>query len=411
MGRLTTVLGDDELVLQRFEGMDHLNALYMYQVDCLAARSDLDFGELLGTHATVSLQNRQGALKHFDGIVTAGQWLGAGENGHKYRLTLKPWLFLSSLRRNQRIFHRKTVPEILEEVLSFYSRSGTFQDALVNKYPEHEYTVQYRESDLAFACRLMERSGISYYFRHAAGEHTMVLTDMTDMHEHIGARPFKPNTGHHQEDIEHFWEWEPKRRMTTGAIRLTDYNFKTPPAAMETEFSGTTAYENGDLESFDWPGHYLTHAEGQAVAKLRTERETGQEKCFEAFGDIPDLAAGMLVDLSGDPVPGTGGEYLCLSATHSYTSDNYGSGGSPGDGYAYTGRYVLMPSDAPMVPEQKTPLADVRGPQTAVVVGNSDVDCDEYGRILVRFHWDIEDAYSMRCRVSQNWAGSTWGAW
>ncbi|KGJ01656.1 hypothetical protein IT41_19575, partial [Paracoccus halophilus] len=38
-----------------------------------------------------------------------------------------------------------------------------------------------------------------------------------------------------------------------------------------------------------------------------------------------------------------------------------------------------------------------------------EIDCDEYGRILVRFHWDLANAYSMRCRVSQNWAGAGWG--
>jgi type VI secretion system secreted protein VgrG len=96
---------------------------------------------------------------------------------------------------------------------------------------------------------------------------------------------------------------------------------------------------------------------------------------------------------------------------HSYTSDNYGTGGQKGDDLAYRGQYVLMPDTAPMLPERKTPLADVRGPQTAVVVGaeGEEIDCDEYGRILVRFHWDLEGAWSMRCRVSQSWAGAGWG--
>lgn len=51
----------------------------------------------------------------------------------------------------------------------------------------------------------------------------------------------------------------------------------------------------------------------------------------------------------------------------------------------------------------------VEGPQTAVVVGEGEIDCDEFGRILVRFHWDLADARSMRCRVAQNWAGNGLG--
>ncbi|WP_339110006.1 type VI secretion system tip protein TssI/VgrG [Thioclava sp. GXIMD4216] len=145
------------------------------------------------------------------------------------------------------------------------------------------------------------------------------------------------------------------------------------------------------------------------MAQLRTQGERGQDRRFEAVGDIITLRGGTRVDLAGDTVPGTGAEYICLSASHSYTSDNYGSGGTEGDGYAYSGRYILMPSSAPLVPELKTPRADVKGPQTAVVVGDGEIDCDEYGRILVQFHWDLDADYSMRCRVSQSWAGNGWG--
>ena len=114
-------------------------------------------------------------------------------------------------------------------------------------------------------------------------------------------------------------------------------------------------------------------------------------------------------------MPGKGEEFLCLVSHHSYTSDNYGSGGTSGDGFAYTGRYVFMPSNSPLMPEKKTPRSDVVGPQTAMVVGedkedtSEEIDCDEYGRILVQFGWDLEGDYSMRCRVSQNWSGGGWG--
>ncbi|NDK36212.1 type VI secretion system Vgr family protein [Rhodovulum sulfidophilum] len=409
MGRLETALGENELVLQRVEGSERVNGLYDFEVGCLAARADLDFDALLGTHATVTLVAHDGAERDFDGLVTEARWLGAGENGHRYRLRLRPWLWLAGLRRNQRIFHNRTVVELLEELFAPYASAGRLSVELSADYPELEYTVQYGETDLAFACRMMERHGISYHFRHARGSHEMVLTDTVEAHGAIGARPFRPVDGHHQEDVEHFWEWRPARRITTGAIRLTDYNFKTPVAAMETDRAGDAAFEHGQLESFDWPGDYLDQGRGQQVAELRLGAERGQDRRFEAVGDIPALAAGMRVTLEGDPVPGSGEEYLCLVATHSYTSDNYGSGGEGGDGYAYTGHYVLMPAEAPLLPELKTPRADVRGPQTATVAGEGEVDCDEYGRILVRFHWDLDEDLSMRCRVSQSWAGPGWG--
>lgn len=408
MGRLSTELGKDVLVLMRFEGSERLNGLFDWHVTCLAATPDIDFDALIGTHATVTLSNHE-TIRPFDGIVTEARWLGAGENGHRYQLRLQPWFWLASLRRNQRIFHAKTAVKILEELLGAYADAGKLQIETSGDYPELEYTVQYRESDMDFATRLMERHGISYHFRHEDGGHVMVLTDMPDAHATIGKVELLPSMGHHQRDDEHFWEWRPARRITTGAIRLTDYNFKTPNAAMEVDRTGDAAHAQGQIESFDWPGDYPDQGRGKLVAALRTNAARGQDRRFEAEGDVLSLGAGARLTLSGIEVPGRGADYLCLVATHSYTSDNYGSGGEKGDELAYRGHYVLMPDTAPMIPERKTPLADVRGPQTAVVVGEGEIDCDAYGRILVRFHWDLDAAYSMRCRVSQSWAGNGWG--
>jgi len=406
-GRLSTVLGRDVLVLQRFSGTEKLNDLFDFTVDCLAASAEIDFDALIGTHATVTLDTAAGT-RLFDGIVTEARWLGAGENVVRYSLRLQPWFFLASLRRNQRIFHDKTVVQIVSEVLSEHAEAGRFEVALSHDYPVLEYTVQFRESDMAFVRRMLERHGISYHFQHAVGAHKMVLSDVVESHPSIGTRPYHPAQGHHQQDIEHFRSWHPARRIGTGAVRLTDYNFKKPNAAMTAEAMGDAAYPNGKIESFDWPGDYLAQSRGKVVARLRAQSERGQDRRYQAEGDIPGLAAGTRVTLAGDAVPGVGEEFLCLVAEHRFSSDSYGTG-TAAEECAYAGHYILMPSTAPMVPERKTPRADVRGPQTAKVVGEGEIDCDEYGRILVQFHWDTVAAQSMRCRVSQNWAGAGWG--
>ncbi len=410
LGRLTTALGADVLALLRFDGSDHLNDLFEYRVEALSTRDDLDFDALVGTHATVEIEAHD-EMRPFDGIVTSARWAGVGENGHRYDLTLRPWFWLAGKRRNQRIFHDKTVVEILQELLSDYSALGepALDIQLGQSYPKLEYTVQYRESDLEFARRQMERHGISFHFRHAVGSHTLVLTDDVLAHDEIGARPFKRYDGHHQYEQEHFWDWAPERNLTVGAIRQTDYNFKRPDQAMETEALGDAEYAEGQIESFDYPGDYLEQGIGRIVSSLRTAQERGADRRNRAIGDCVSLGAGLRLTLSGDHVPGTGESYICLSATHHFVSEAYGSGGQDSDGYAFTGRYVLMPDTAPMAPPRRTRIPTVQGPQTAEVVGEGEIDCDEYGRILVKFHWDLHEQYSMRCRVSQNWAGNGWG--
>lgn len=410
LGRLTTALGDDVLSLMRFDGSDYLNDLFEYRVEALAIREDLDFDALVGTHATVEIEAHD-EMRPFDGIVTSARWAGVGENGHRYDLTLRPWFWLARRRRNQRIFHNKTVIEIIQELLSDYAPLGdpAVQVSLSKDYPKLEYTVQFRESDLNFARRQMERHGISFHFRHAKGSHTLVLTDDVLAHQEIGARPFKRYDGHHQYEQEHFWDWAPERNITTGAVRLVDYNFKKPTQAMETNFLGDANHPQGQIESFDYPGDYLEQGVGKLVAGLRTDQERGGDRRNRAVGDCVSLGAGMRMTLSGDSVPGSGETFLCLTANHHFVSESYGSGGQGSDGYAFTGNYVLMPDTAPMAPPRRTPVSVVQGPQTAEVVGEGEIDCDEYGRILVRFHWDLPGAQSMRCRVSQNWAGGGWG--
>ena len=161
--RLVSDLGPTELVLVDFAGEDRLSGLFDYRVDALAQADDIAPERLIGTHATVEIDTGGDAPARFDGIVTEFGWQRAETAGHRYRLRLRPWLWLASLRRNQRIFHDKTVVELLEELFLPYARMSSphLEIRLKEDYPKLEYTVQFQESDMAFACRLMERFGIT----------------------------------------------------------------------------------------------------------------------------------------------------------------------------------------------------------------------------------------------------------
>jgi type VI secretion system secreted protein VgrG len=79
-------------------------------------------------------------------------------------------------------------------------------------------------------------------------------------------------------------------------------------------------------------------------------------------------------------------------------------------------RVQAIPSTQQYRPPRVTTQPMVRGPQTAIVVGPSgeEIYTDKYGRIKVQFHWDRlgknDENSSCWIRVSQTWAGKTWGA-
>ncbi len=411
--QLYTALGKDILHLRRFNGTDHVDDLFEYEVEAQCADVSVKLDELLGTHATVVIQTKDHNERYFDGIVTSGRWIGETDDRAIFRLTLEPWFALLDKRRNQRIFHEMTVTDILEELLSSYSGLGSpaYEFKHNKSYPVLEYTVQYRETDLAFARRLMERFGLSFHFKHDDGSHTMVITDAVDSFDDVPGttRPYMDVAGHHDADEEHFWTWQKGRNMTTGAMLLKDYNFKFPTAKMDVDRQGDATYAEGEIEAYDYPGGYLTEQDGKDLIATRITQERGKDHRHTSEGDCVSLGAGMKVKLSGQAASQVVSvTYLCLAATHSFANQEYMSGeGDPG--YVFKGSYQFVPVDAPYAPDRKTPLALVHGPQTAVVVGEGEIDCDDFGRIIVQFHWDLDGAYSMRCRVSQNWAGNGWG--
>jgi type VI secretion system secreted protein VgrG len=88
-------------------------------------------------------------------------------------------------------------------------------------------------------------------------------------------------------------------------------------------------------------------------------------------------------------------------------ADDYETGGEEAE--IFRCDFTALDSNEVFRPARLTPRPLVPGPQTGVVVGEGEIDVDEYGRILVRFPWDLPGSVSMRCRVSQSWAGSGWG--
>ncbi len=410
IAKLNTPLGQDVLVLTRFHVTEGLSELFDISVDALSETGNLDFDAVIGNACTITHETFDKVQRVFNGVAVAAEWNGRFNEYYAYRLTLRPWLWLLGHVSDCRIFHEKSVLDIIKAVFSSRGFSD-FRDATTSSYQPIEYVVQYRETDLNFVCRLMEQFGIYYFFEHQDGKHTLVLADAKSSHKDVpdlSKVPFKPQTGESRYDCQRIESWTSARQFRTGQSTLNDYNFKTPAASQLADKSKPGNYSHGSFEFYDYPGKYLTADEGGGVANVRIDAEQAQDHRRFAAGDAPSLLSGGLVSLQDHPTSDENTEYLTVRCMHSVEGQSFRTGGGAGSD-TYSGAYEFLPSAKPFRAPAVTPRPIVHGPQTAVVTGSGEIDVDEYGRILVRFFWDRDKGKSCRVRVAQVWAGKTWG--
>ncbi len=403
-----------DLVLVRFSGSEAVNTLGQIEVECLSEKGNIDFSKVLGRNVGIEMRTIDPGhpRRHIDGLLTEARELGVLWGGWGYVLTLRPWLWLLSLRQNQKIFHNKTAPQIIEEVFAEYGHPH--ENLLQREYPVLEYTVQYAETDLDFVIRMMAMFGINHTVKHEKGSHKVVLFDDADSLPEVpgGKRTVRQTDRQYRDSAEHLQDWSAERRMTTGRVALVDYNFKTPRSAMDAERGAGTKHAHGDLEAFIFPGGYPDQSKGKTLAETRLKQMAASDGHYYAKGDCLGLGPGLRMGLTGhDRSDLNSKTYVVVATEHHYVAEGYRSGGGEATtSDSYRANYAFVESTHPIAPPAAPAVAPrMHGPQTAMVVGSGEIDCDEYGRILVEFHWDREGAQSMRCRVAQLWAGKNWG--
>ncbi len=359
---LKTPLGDDVLVLKSFSGNEALGEPFEFQVEALSERENVDFDKVLGQACTIRLKTYEQKQRFFCGILTNAQWVGSevGEQQHysQYRLVLRPWFWLLAHRADCRIFLDENVKDIIQKVFTDagFSSGTDFKFRTTGNYDKIKYCVQYRETDFAFVCRLMEQFGIYYYFEHQDGQHTMVLADSRASHSAV---PDLPQVKYHfQTDAyrrveQQIDSWVSDRQFRTGKVEFNDYDYLKPPKQLRASKEGSESYTRSRFEVYDYPGKYDEQDKGERFAQFRLEAEQAIDRRRAAGGEAPSLFAGGLVTVEKHPASGENREYLVVGASHNYGVQSYGTSRSAAAGY--NGSYQFLPSDRPFRSLPTTP--------------------------------------------------------
>src|SRR5690606_25237363 len=115
-------------------------------------------------------------VQRIAGIAASATIVHVDDRGALLRLGLVPTFWRTGLSKHSRVFTDVTIPQVVQAVL----REDGVTDVdlrLVEAYPVREHVGQYRESNLAFVSRLLEREGIFYFFEHDGDTDRMVIAD------------------------------------------------------------------------------------------------------------------------------------------------------------------------------------------------------------------------------------------
>jgi type VI secretion system secreted protein VgrG len=415
---ITTPMGDDVLLFHSMHAREELSRLSEYQVSLLSKHSDLELNDLLGKAVSIKLAMADDRIREFNGYVTRLGQLGMHGRYYEYFATVRPWLWFLTRTSDCRVFQKMTVRQIVEKVFADHT-PATFEFHLTEAaYRTLPYCVQYRETDFNFVSRLLEQAGIYYYFTHATGKNTMVLTDSYSGHDLFPGCEHLPVIAPERlvrADTEHISHWEFSRQVQPGAYAHRDYDLERPTVDLLAKKTQPQPHALNDYEIYDYPGNYLKKAEGDLYAGVRIDELASRFETVAGSSNARGIAVGSLLNVTSHTRDDQNREYLITSADYDLAFSDYES--MPDNRPAeYRCSFVAISSQQQFRPERLTPKPFMQGPQTAVVVGpaGDEIHSEKFAQVKVQFHWDRygkrDENSSCWIRVVQPWAGKGWGS-
>jgi type VI secretion system secreted protein VgrG len=411
--RVNTVLGEDKVFLESFDGEERVSELFHFELGLLTQDAGFTMDSLLNKPAVISIILHDDTDNNFHGIINHIEEVETRKDGETlYRATMVPWAWLLTLFDDCRIFQNKSVPDIVQQV--FTDRGFTdYANRLTGTYNPREYTVQYRETDFNFISRLLEDEGIFYFFEHSADKHTLVLADASSA---FVACPSQSSIAYDTtaglwQDLDVVLSLRRTQRIRVGKYTENDYDFTKPQTSLRANLEASPR----PGEFYEYPGKYTTRDDGDRYARVRLEEQEVRLLTITAETNCRAFRSGFKFTLSGYYRDDANQDYAMIAIRHKGANNAYISHELQ-ESFDYRNFVDAIPASIPFHPPRTSRRPFIQGSQTAVVVGKSgeEIWVDQYGRVKVQFFWDragtMDENSSCWIRVAQLWAGKGWGA-
>lgn len=364
---------------------------------------------LLGAEAEIALVRAPGASRVWRGIVTACERLPAGRAWRRWRAVVEHPLALRGLGADSRLWRDRDPAALAAELLGGGGplRQRVRQE-LRQAPPVRSQLVQWRESDLACATRLLEHEGVMLV---ADGDGALLADHPAALPRLDLALPLiipaideAATTDPSRRPAVR--AWCRRLRAVAGGAAVRDWNWRSPQQPIERR--AATAGDGLGADRREDGSHVRDGGEAARLAAIRAEELHCARETWEGLADHPGLAAGHVFRISAPDEPDADGEWLATAAEHR-AEQGIGQDGPPPTCVC---TFSAWPADRPWRPARTTPVPRVPGLIPAVVDGPPGAvyaDVDEDGCYRVRPAFATDDAATMAVRLATPSAGDGHG--
>jgi type VI secretion system secreted protein VgrG len=421
---MTSPLGADALIPIRLSAHEGISRCFSCTVRVVSQTGPVDPDKLLNHPACITLQSRNNPIRYFHGIVRASASQGkvrgrANDEYYAYELTMVPRLWFLNQTTDCRVFQQMSVPDILQQI---FTDAGLTGASLPQGADKREYTVQFNETDLTFATRLMEEEGYFYFFEHSASGHKLIVADQNTAFKDIPDATLWLSGG---DDPVSVTQWSHQAQTERGRMLLKDYDPESPDASLQAD-KKTTLATNGreQRDDFRWPGRSYEGATLDKRSQWEMEAAEAEAHQFKGASRFGSLTPGGKFKLASRPASPYDKTYVVRSIDHEVEDDSWLS---QSGAVSYSNQFTCFPASVSWRERTITPRPRMEGIHTALVLGpqhskgasvrsqdGEEIHTDSLGRVKIRFYWDhraeASGGQAVWARVIQPWAGKGWGA-
>jgi type VI secretion system secreted protein VgrG len=369
------------------------------------AQDPPDPATLVDQPAVFTLKNRDGTEKR----TFVGSVVRARGTEELVELRIEPKAWRMSRRADCRIFQQMSAVDIVKKVLDGAGVDKT-EWKTTGTYAVRDYTVQYRETDLAFVLRLLSEEGIYFSIQHDDQADTVVFGDDPKGFGPIdgpASLSYRSTLGEAEAGVQAFvFEVARVQQVRSDKTCLRDYDPDKPKLKLES----TAKTDKAEAEVYVWPGRFTDPQVGDRFAQVLLDSLRADRDLVTGQTTVLSLVPGARFSIEDHPYLPLNQEYLVVGVDHHgedervFTEERVVTGGE------YTGecRFRAIPTaTVPFRPPRRVREHFVSGAQTAITTGppGQEIYTQKDGHVKAQFHWDRlgtnDDKSSCWMRTSQ----------